>query len=190
VGGVPQISVDRPRFRRDKPVWAKELEQPVDQLSSTFVRTPCSNRLVRLLTTVRKKFDGHRHSAFLAALIGAFAVRPLIGEGADGLIVFTAALMVLVIIGLYNVNVDELMEERENPVAQRRRAVIGLTLVAAAFAERLAVLFYVHNHWLDLIGSTGWLLMFSFVTWSMLRNVLRQKEVTSDTISASISVYL
>jgi voltage-gated potassium channel len=33
-------------------------------------------------------------------------------------------------------------------------------------------------------------LLLSFVTWSMLRGVLRQKAVTGETISMSISVYL
>jgi hypothetical protein len=35
-----------------------------------------------------------------------------------------------------------------------------------------------------------WLLLFIFVTWHLLRGVLRQREITSETISMSISVYL
>jgi hypothetical protein len=35
-----------------------------------------------------------------------------------------------------------------------------------------------------------WLLLFAFITWHLLRGVLRQREITSETISMSISVYL
>ena len=46
------------------------------------------------------------------------------------------------------------------------------------------------NHELGLLGSISWLLFFAFITWNELRAVLRQREVTSETISMSISVYL
>lgn len=41
-----------------------------------------------------------------------------------------------------------------------------------------------------LVGSIAWLAFFAFVTWHELRSVLRQKEVTAETLSMSISVYL
>ena len=116
-------------------------------------------------------------------------MRPVIGGGA-GYIVFSAALLVLLLIALYNINVDELMGVRKNLLAEsRRRRYIGWALVAAAFIERLAFV-YARSRTLDLVGSLGWLLLLSFVTWSMLRSVLKQKAVTSETISMSISVYL
>ena len=43
---------------------------------------------------------------------------------------------------------------------------------------------------LYLAGSIWWLLLFGFITWNELRAVLRQKEVTGEIISMSISVYL
>jgi len=43
---------------------------------------------------------------------------------------------------------------------------------------------------LYLVGSICWFLFFSFITWSELRSVLKQREVTSETISLAISVYL
>jgi len=35
-----------------------------------------------------------------------------------------------------------------------------------------------------------WLLLFVFITWHLLSGVLKQREITSETISMSISVYL
>ena len=143
-----------------------------------------------LRKAIRDKFAARRHSALLAALIVAFTVRPLIGNGGAGYIVFSAALLILVLIALYNISVDELIGERENLLAQsRRRMRIGWVLVAIAFAERLGVA-YAHSRTFELIGSIGWLLLLSFVTWSTLRGLLKQKAVTSETISMSISVYL
>jgi voltage-gated potassium channel len=146
--------------------------------------------LGQLRTGARDQFAAHRHSALLAAIIAAFAVRPLIGGGGAGYIVFSIALLVLMILALYNINVDELIGERENLLAQsRRRWRIGWTLVAAALAERFVGVF-MHSRTIDLASSIGWLLLLAFVTWSMLRGVLKQKAVTSETISMSISVYL
>lgn len=147
-------------------------------------------RLRHLRETICDQFAARLHSALLAAIIAAYAMRPLIGNGMAGVIGFTIALLVLLLIAIYNINVDELIGERENLLVQvRRRRIIGWTLVAAAFAERLTVII-IHNHWADVAGLIGWLLLLAFVTLSTLRGVLKQKAVTSETISMSISVYL
>jgi hypothetical protein len=39
-------------------------------------------------------------------------------------------------------------------------------------------------------GSVAWLLFIAYVTWSELLSVLKQKEVTGETIAMSVSVYL
>lgn len=41
-----------------------------------------------------------------------------------------------------------------------------------------------------LVGQLCWMLFFGFVAWNELRAVLRQKEITGETISMAISVYL
>ena len=43
---------------------------------------------------------------------------------------------------------------------------------------------------LFIAGSIGWFLFFFFVTWSQFRSLLIHREVTRETISLSISVYL
>jgi Ion channel len=149
-----------------------------------------NGRLTEWCNAVQDNFRAHRHSALLAALIAAFAVRPLLGGGAAGYIVFSTALLVLVLIALHNINIDELIGERDKLLAQsRRRRRIGSALVATALAERVAILF-VRSRTLYLTGAIGWFLLLAFVTWSTLRGVLKQKAVTSETISMSISVYL
>ena len=138
----------------------------------------------------RDQFQAHRHSALLAAIVIAYAVRPLLGGGAVGYIVFSGASLLLVLIALHNINIDELIGEREKLLVQsRRRRRIGWALVAAAFAERVAILI-IHNRTFYLTGAIGWFLLLAFVTWSTLRGVLKQKAVTGETISMSISVYL
>ena len=82
------------------------------------------------------------------------------------------------------------MGERTVLLAQRRRrSIIGWTLAAVSFAERLETM-VAPSPQLYLVGSISWFLFFAFVTGSELRSLLRHKEVTSETISMSISVYL
>jgi len=139
---------------------------------------------------MHRYFAPHRHSALLAALIAAFAVRPLIGDTGAGSGLFGIALVILLLVALYNINVDELVGERGHLVAQsRRRRILGWALATAAAAERIAVIF-VHSRMLDLAGSICWLLFVLFVTVSELRSVLKQREVSGETICMAVSVYL
>jgi hypothetical protein len=123
--------------------------------------------------------------------------RQLIGDTGAGFLVFGIALVALLLVALYNINVDELVGERGRLLAQnRRRRILGWTLATSAGGERVAVIF-VHSMILILVGSicrpAGDLrrLMFVlFVTLSELRSVLKQKEATGETICMAISVYL
>jgi hypothetical protein len=139
---------------------------------------------------VRRNFAPHRHTALLAAIIGAFAARPLIGDAGAAPIIFSIAMVLLLLVALYNINVDELVGERGSLLVQaRRRRIVGWMLAVTAAAERVTVLF-VHTRAVNLAGAVCWLLFFSFVTVSELRSVLKQREVTGETISMAISVYL
>jgi len=146
--------------------------------------------LEQLRTAIHKYFAPHRHSALLAAIIAAFAVRPLVGDTGATSAIFGMALVVVLLVALYNINVDELVGERDRLMAQnRRRRILGWTLAAAAASERIALLF-VHTRTVNLAGSICWLLFILFVTVSELRSVLRQREVTGETICMAVSVYL
>ncbi len=146
--------------------------------------------LQQLRTTIHRHFAPHRHSALLVAIITAFAVRPLIGDTGAGTAVFGIAMVLLLLVALYNINVDELVGERGRLLAQsRRRRILGWTLATAAAAERIAIIF-VQSWILNLVGSICWLLFVLFVTLSELRSVLKQKAVTGETICMAISVYL
>ena len=139
---------------------------------------------------IHRHFAPHRHSALLIAIIAAFAVRPLIGDTGASAALFGVALVLLLLVALYNINVDELVGERARLLAQgRRRRIIGWVLASLAAAERIAMIF-VYNRTLDLTGTTSWLLFILFVTLSQLRSVLKQREVTGETICMAISVYL
>ncbi len=143
----------------------------------------------QLRTTIHRYLAPHRHSALLGALIAAFAVRPLIGDIGAGSAIFGVALVLLLLLALYNINVDEMVGERGRLQAQsRRRRIIGWVLATAAAAER--VFFFARSPMLDLVGTICWLLFAAFVTLSELRSVLKQREVTSETICMATSVYL
>jgi amino acid transporter len=147
-----------------------------------------------LLERARARFhDGfasHRHSALLASIVVAIAVRPLIGDTAAGAAAFSVAAVLLLLVALYNINVDELVGERGRLLIQaRRRLRLGWVLAAAAALERVFVIF-VHTRMFNLVGSICWLLFLLFVTLSQLRSVLKQREVTGETISMAVSIYL
>jgi len=141
-------------------------------------------------SAIHRNFAPHRHSALLAAIIAAFAVRPLIGDAGAGSAIFGIAMVVLLLVALYNINVDELVGERGRLLAQsKRRRILGWALATAAAAERVAIIFR-HSPMLNLAGSIVWLLFVLFVTVSELRSVLKQREVTGETICMAVSVYL
>ncbi len=144
----------------------------------------------QLREALRRHLAPRRHTALLAAIVALFMVRPLIGDGGLATAIFSTALLMLLLFALYAIQVDELVGERETLLAQRRRRdLIGWALAVPAIVARLAVIL-VPNPTLYLSEAILWLLLFSFITWHLLRGVLRQREITSETISMSISVYL
>jgi hypothetical protein len=123
-------------------------------------------------------------------IVAAFMVRPLIGDSKGTLIGISIALIVLMLVALYTVEVDELVGERATLLAERRRRrIIAWVLAIPALAERVIVTI-VPSHRLYRFGVASWFLFFAFVTWSELRAVVKQKEVTRETISMAISIYL
>lgn len=131
-----------------------------------------------------------RHTALLLAIVSLFAVRPFLGDTGAGAIAFSLVILLVLLVALLTIQVDDLVGERGVLLVQRRRrSVVGWALVVAAVAERLW-LFVVPSPRLVLVGSFSWLLFFVYVTWSLLRSLLKQREVTGETISMSISIYL
>jgi len=146
--------------------------------------------LGQLREAIRVYLAPRRHTVLLVALVAAFLVRPLIGDFGAGPPIFSLAMLVLLLLALYNINVDDLVGERETLLAQsRRRSIIAWTLAVPAFVERFAI-FLAPSRSLYLSGSILWLLLFAYITWNELRAVLKQKEITREVISMSISVYL
>jgi Ion channel len=146
--------------------------------------------LGQLIGAIHDYIFPRRHTTLLVAIVSAFAVRPLIGDFGIAPIVFSIALVLLMLVSLYIVQVDELVGERERLVAQKKRqSMIGWLLAIPAIGERLAIVVAPSSS-VILIGLIFWLLFFGYVTWNELRAVLRQKEVTGETISMSVSTYL
>ena len=145
---------------------------------------------MQLANKIRRDLFARRHTVLLLAIVALFAVRPFLGDTGGAAIVFSLAMLLVLVMALLNVQVDDLVGEREALLAQRRRRrFVGWVFAALAVTERLWMFFAPNPHLL-LVGSCSWLLFFSFVTWSQLRSLLKQREVTSETISMSISIYL
>lgn len=143
-----------------------------------------------LRTKIHRHFAPRRHSALLAAIIAAYAVRPLINETRASDVLFSGVMVLLLLVALYNINVEEMVGERGRLLAQhRRRQILGWLLAAAAAASRIAAIF-VQGRMLNLVASISWVLFILLVIVSELRSVLKQREVTGETICAAISVYL
>jgi hypothetical protein len=146
--------------------------------------------LEQLQDAIHHHFAPRRHTVLLVAIVAAFATRPLIGDVGAGPTIFSITILLLLLVALYNINVDELVGERGSLLAQsRRRRIIGWVLAATAAAERLTAI-VMQNRIVNLTESIGWLMFFAFVTFSELRSVLKHREVTGETISMAISVYL
>src|ERR1700758_1730594 len=92
-------------------------------------------------TDFRSRVASHRHTALLVAIIVTFAVRPLLGDRGEAM--FSAAMLVLLLVALYNINVDEMVGERGRLLTQsRRRRRLGWLLATAAGLERVLLIFY------------------------------------------------
>src|SRR5579863_9319688 len=96
--------------------------------------------LVRSGGVIRQYLFPRRHSAVLVALVALFAVRPLLGAsgGGVGAVVFSLAILALMLVSLYTIQVDELVGERETLLAQRKkRSMIGWALAVPATLDRV-----------------------------------------------------
>jgi hypothetical protein len=143
-----------------------------------------------LLEVIHTNLAPHRHTALLVAIVAAFVVRPMIGDSGAGPPIFSLAMLVLLLLALYNINIDDLVGDRDTLLVQRRRRnIMAWALAVPAIAQRFMIPF-VPSHSLYLSGAILWLLLFGYITWNELRAVLRQREVTREVISMSISTYL
>jgi voltage-gated potassium channel len=146
--------------------------------------------LMRLPEGIGRELRARRHTALLLAIVAMFAVRPFLGDTGAAAILFSLAILLVMLVALLTIQVDDLVGEREALLVQRRRrSFVGWALAVPAVVERLWA-FFAPSPRLYLVGSVSWLLFFSYVTWSLLRSLLKQREVTGETISMSISIYL
>jgi hypothetical protein len=145
---------------------------------------------MRWETKLLRRFMQRRHTALLVAIVVAFGARALIGDVGAAPYVYSIGVLLLMVVALYTIQVDELVGDRVRLLAaRRRRSRIGWTLAIVAIGERLATTVSSDRR-LYLISSVCWMVFFGYVTWTELQSVLRQKEITGEAISMSISVYL
>ena len=132
----------------------------------------------------------HRHTALLVTIVALLGVRPLISGVGAGNAVFSVSVMLVLVVALYTIQVDELLGDRDRLLRQRRKsALVGWTLAIVAVIFRLGDIVS-PSHQLATASSISLLLFLGFVALTELRAVLKQRTVTGETISMSISVYL
>lgn len=142
------------------------------------------------LETLRRFLSERRHTTLLVALVVVIVIRPLAGDVGFGPVAFSLALSTLLVVSLHAIHIDERSGGSGlSAAALWRRNLIGWTLAVVAITERLGAILDPSRE-LYLVGSLSWLAFFAFVTWIELRNILRQKAVTAETLSLSMSVYL
>jgi len=145
---------------------------------------------MRLPEAIGRDLRARRHTALLFAIVAMLAVRPFLSDTGAGAIVFGLAGLLVLLVALLTIRIDDLVGEREVLLVQRRRrSFVGWALAVLAISARLWV-FFAPNSRLHLVVSVSWLMFFSYVTWSELRSLLKQREVTGETISMAVSIYL
>jgi hypothetical protein len=80
-------------------------------------------------------FRERRHTALLIAIVVAFAIRPVIGDVGEGPIVFSLAMLALMLVALYTVHVDELIGEREARYSAVAEGISGQFYLAILVAR-------------------------------------------------------
>jgi uncharacterized membrane protein len=138
------------------------------------------NKNVRYLILERRRksfrqfYFPRRHTVLLVAIVGFLAAWPLFAEAAGlAKILFTIALVGVLIAALNAIQIEELVGDREKLLAERRRhKIIGWSLIGAATIERVLMLIR-PSHELYLIAAVCYLLLFGFVRWEEFRAVIR-----------------
>ena len=135
-------------------------------------------------------FRRRRQTGLLIVIVAAFMVRPLIGVRSGASLVFSFAILLLMLVALHAITVEDLTGDRDVLLAERRRRrIAGATLGVLAIAARLLLIVSTNDDVVLMAGIT-WLLFFVFVTWSELHALLRHREITGETISLAVAVYL
>src|SRR5262249_33201441 len=70
---------------------------------------------------VLAQLRARRHTALLVSLVMLFAVRPLIDPTGAGPIAFSVVMLIVLMVALYNMEVEELIGDHEKLLAERRR---------------------------------------------------------------------
>jgi amino acid transporter len=151
---------------------------------------PSDGGIVEMRRAIGSRFLLHRHTALLVALVALLGVRPTISDTGAGNATYSVVVMLVLMVAVYTIQVDELVGDRELLLKQRKkRGLIGWALALVTILLRLSAIAS-SSHQLDTASSISLLLFFGFVAITELRAVLRQRTVTRETISMSISVYL
>jgi amino acid transporter len=113
-----------------------------------------------------------------------------LGDSGDAPVAFSIAVLVLLLVALLTIQLDDELSAHTTTATERRiRSLIGWGLAIPAIVNRILITFAPDNT-VYLVGSICGFLFFAFITINELRTVVRHKDVSGETISLSISIYL
>ncbi len=146
--------------------------------------------MIGLSERLRRSLRARRETILLLTIIALFVSRPFFGDTGLGAVAFSLSILTVALAAMLSLHVDDRAGEREEHRARRRTPIfVGWALAIPAVAERVWM-YYAPSRYVILPGAVIWFGFFAFVTWSQIRSLLRQREVTSESISTSISIYL
>jgi len=138
---------------------------------------------------VRGWFYEHPHTLMLTVIVAIFLARPIFGVGALSSAAFGIALLLLLLVELYSLQIEARQGSRVERNLRRNLRRFGLCLGIPALLGRFASIVS-DNQVLVMADLILWLTLTAFVTFTQVLALVREKNITTDTISLSVSVYL
>jgi len=138
---------------------------------------------------VRGWFYEHPHTLMLVVIVAAFLARPAFGVSALSTAIFSVALLMLLLVELYALQIEAREGSRVERNLRRNLRRVGLCLGVPALLGRLAAIVS-DSSALVSVDLVLWFGLVAFVTFTQILALVRERTITADTISLSVSVYL
>ncbi len=139
--------------------------------------------------SVRGWAHEHPHTLMLTVIVTIFFARPALGIGPLSSAAFGVALLLLLLVELYSLQIEARQGSRVERNLRRNLRRFGLCIGIPALIGRFASIVS-DNEVLVTTDLVLWLTLTAFVTFTQILALVREKNITADTISLSVSVYL
>lgn len=121
-----------------------------------------------MVEAIRRYLLPRRHTALLVAIVTTFTVRPLVGENNLARGPFGVAVVLLLLVALYKVQIDDPVGQKKTLLAQRRRRGIIAWLLGLIAVTECMVSFFAPSPPLNVAGPVAYFLFFACITGGRL----------------------